>query len=280
VAKKPSKQVRPAPGRAAADADGKRASVKPRATDAQRIARARRLADALEELYPDAHCELDFRTPHELLIATILSAQATDVGVNKATPALFAKFPTPAAFAAAMPAEIEPSIKSIGLYRNKAKAIHESMRAVVERFGGEVPRTMDELLTLRGVARKTANVVLSNAFGINVGFVVDTHVERLSKRFGLVDQDANVATIERELMHLFPEDRWGKLSHQLIWHGRRACRARGSTCVSNPVCARFGPAGPEGVTKATCEGSPTVITLRGRPVTPGKHPGRSPNSRR
>jgi endonuclease-3 len=282
VAKKASKQVRPASTAAAKKKTSRtRSSPKSSASagDAARIAHARRLADALEKLYPDAHCELDFKTPHELLVATILSAQATDVGVNKATPALFAKFPTPAAFAGATPEAIEPWIKSIGLYRNKAKAIHESMRAVVERFNGEIPRTMDELLTLRGVARKTANVVLSNAFGINVGFVVDTHVERLSKRFGLVDQAANVAKIERELMHLFPQDLWGKLSHQLIWHGRRACKARGSTCDSNPVCAQFGPQGPEGVTKASCEGERVVITLQGRPVTPGKHPGTSTNSR-
>lgn len=202
--------------------------------------RARELADALAEHYPDAHCELDYSSPHELLVATILSAQATDVGVNKATPALFARFPTPAAYAAATPGEIEPYIKSIGLYRNKARAIHAAMTEVVERFGGEVPRTMDELLTLRGVARKTANVVLGNAYGINAGFVVDTHVARLAVRLCLVEEGTTVAMIERRLMALFPRARWCDLSHMLIWHGRRACRARGASCGEHPVCRRFG----------------------------------------
>ncbi len=202
--------------------------------------RAAALLDALAAHYPDAHCELDYRNPHELLVATILSAQATDAGVNKATPALFAAFPTPAAYAASSPEKIEPYIRTIGLFRNKAKAIHAAMKEIVERFGGEVPRTMDELLTLRGVARKTANVVLGNAYGINVGFVVDTHIERLAKRFGLVDGDAKVPQIERRLMALFPRERWCEASHILIWHGRRACKARGVECGSHPVCARFG----------------------------------------
>lgn len=205
-------------------------------------ARAAELLEALTAAYPDAHCELDFSSPHELLIATILSAQATDVSVNKATPALFSRFPTPAAYARSTPEEIEPFIKTIGLFRNKAKAIHAAMSALVERFGGEVPRTMDELLTLRGVARKTANVVLGNAFNINVGFVVDTHVERLSKRLALVPMDANVASIERRLMELFPQERWCEVSHLLIWHGRRACKARGVRCDQNPICAKFGAA--------------------------------------
>ena len=161
----------------------------PRATAAQKK-RADRLLELLEAEYPDAHCELDYTKPHELLIATILSAQATDVGVNKATPALFKAFPTPADYAAASPDAIEPYIKTIGLFRNKAKAVHTAMTQLVEKHGGEVPRTMTELLELRGVARKTANVVLGNAFGINVGFVVDTHIERLSKRFCLADESS------------------------------------------------------------------------------------------
>ena len=202
--------------------------------------RARELADALLEHYPDAHCELDYSSPHELLVATILSAQATDVSVNKATPALFERFPAPADYAAATPAEIEPFIKSIGLYRNKAKAIHSAMTELVERFGGAVPRTMDELLTLRGVARKTANVVLGNAYGINVGFVVDTHIARLAVRLCLVEEGTTVAMIERRLMALFPRERWCDLSHLLIWHGRRACKARGAACGEHPVCKRFG----------------------------------------
>lgn len=204
-------------------------------------ARARRIADALEEHYPEAYCELDYTTPHELLIATILSAQATDVGVNKATPGLFKAFPTPAAYAAASPEKIQPYIKTIGLFRNKAKSVHAAMTSVVEDFGGEVPRTMEELLTLRGVARKTANVVLGNAFDINVGFVVDTHIQRLAWRFGLTD-DPKLAPekVERRLMALFPRERWSKLSHQFIFHGRRACPARGNSPHEHPICRGYG----------------------------------------
>ncbi len=227
----------------------------PQVTPAQRR-RATRLAAALAEHYPAAHCELDFRSPHELLIATILSAQATDVGVNKVTPALFARFPTPADYAASSPALIEGYIKSIGLFRNKARAIHESMVQLTQRFGGQVPRTMDELLSLRGVARKTANVVLGNAFGINAGFVVDTHIERLAKRFGLAPPDAKVPQVEKLLMALFPREDWCRLSHQIIWHGRRACRARGCDCSAHPICARFGPCGPDRMPGSTCEGCP------------------------
>lgn len=219
-------------------------AAKPRAgsvgSKAEAIARAARLAQALGAAYADAVCELDYTTPHELLVATILSAQATDVGVNKATPALFKRFPTPADYAKSSPEEIEPFIKSIGLFRNKAKAIHAAMTVVVERFGGQTPRTMDELLTLRGVARKTANVVLGNAFGINVGFVVDTHVERLSKRLGLAGGKDSVAKVEQRLMEVFPREEWCKLSHQLIWHGRRACKARMAGCSDHPICKEFG----------------------------------------
>ncbi len=214
----------------------------PRVTPAQKR-RAAALAAELAEHYPTAHCALNYTKPHELLIATILSAQSTDVGVNKATPALFARFRTPADYAASTPAEIEPYIRSTGFFRNKARAVHESMTAVVERFGGEVPRTMEELLTLRGVARKTANVVLGNAFGINAGFVVDTHIERLSHRFDLVPPGSTVQAVERYLMALFPREQWCTLSHQFIWHGRAACTARrpgGRCCREHPICDRFG----------------------------------------
>jgi endonuclease-3 len=203
--------------------------------------RARSLAKALGQRYPDAHCELDFTNPHELLVATILSAQATDAGVNKATPALFAAFPTPADYAAASPGQIEPYIKSIGLFRNKAKSVHAAMTTVTEHFAGQVPRTMDELLSLRGVARKTANVVLGNAFGINDGFVVDTHIQRLSVRFDLVPDGSTVQTTERRLMALFPREKWTPLSHQIIWHGRRVCTARVKACRTHDgICKRFG----------------------------------------
>lgn len=202
--------------------------------------RARALAALLAEHYPDAHCELHFNSPLELLIATILSAQATDSGVNKATPALFRAFPTPADYAAATPQQIEPYIRSIGLYRNKAKSIHAAMTEIRDRFDSRVPQTMDELLTLRGVARKTANVVLGNAFGLNVGFVVDTHIQRLAQRFDLVPQGASVDAAERKLMVLMPRKKWCDLSHQIIWHGRRVCTARVSRCQDHPICEKFG----------------------------------------
>ncbi|MFN0011265.1 MAG: endonuclease III [Phycisphaerales bacterium] len=205
-------------------------------------ARGLRLLAALRAAYPDAHCELHYRTPHELLVATILSAQATDVSVNKATPALFARFPTPADYAAATPADIEPFIRTIGLFRNKAKAVHSAMTTIVERFGGSVPSKMDDLLTLRGVARKTANVVLGNAFGINAGFVVDTHVQRLAVRLGLAKPADTVPTIEKKLMKALPRADWCDASHMLIWHGRRACKARGTACADHPVCREFGTA--------------------------------------
>lgn len=213
----------------------------PQVTPAQKR-RAGSLLQALQAEYPDAHCELSCSSPHELLVATILSAQCTDVAVNKATPALFARFPTPAAFAAATPAEIEPFVRSLGFFRNKARAVHESMKTVTDRFGGQVPRSMDELLSLRGVARKTANVVLGNAFNINEGVVVDTHVQRLSHRLALAGKKSSVQMIERRLMALFPREKWCLLSHLLIFHGRRACKARGAACKDHPICAKFGTA--------------------------------------
>lgn len=201
--------------------------------------RARAILKALRERYPDAKCALEYSSAHELLIATMLSAQTTDVNVNKATPALFKEFPTPAHYAKSSPKEIEPYVKSLGFFRNKSRAIHESMRDIVEKFDGEVPRTMEELLTLRGVARKTANVVLGNAFGVNVGFVVDTHIERLAKRFGLAPPDATVAMVERHLCALFPRDTWTDLSHMLIFHGRAVCKARAGACAEDAICRRF-----------------------------------------
>ena len=200
--------------------------------------RASRIYSALDKAYPDATCALDYRTPHELLIATILSAQSTDVGVNKATPALFAEFPDPERYAAARPEDIQPLISSIGLYRNKSKAIHESMKRVVEVHDGQVPDTMEALLELRGVARKTANVVLGNAFGINVGVVVDTHVSRIATRFSLTESKT-VQKIERDLMALFPRPKWTQLSHLLIAHGRAACKARHARCHEDPICGSY-----------------------------------------
>ncbi|MGH7130325.1 MAG: endonuclease III [Phycisphaerales bacterium] len=202
--------------------------------------RAAQLLAALRKHYPHAHCELNYTNPHELLVATILSAQSTDVCVNKATPALFKAFPAPADYAKSSPAAIEPYIKTIGLFRNKAKSIHAAMKDVHERFGGNVPRTMDELLSLRGVGRKTAGVVLGNAFNINVGVVVDTHVERLSHRFGLVPPKTPIPKLEQKLMALFPREAWCDLSHLLIFHGRYCCKARMAQCSNHEICRTFG----------------------------------------
>ena len=213
------------------------ADTLPRKTTAQK-ARAGRLLAALKARHPDARCELDWRRPHELLVATILSAQSTDVGVNRATPALFAAFPTPADYAAAGPARIEPFVRTLNFWRNKARSVHESMRAVHERFHGEVPRNMGDLLSLRGVARKTANVVLGNAFGLQEGVVVDTHVGRLARRMGLTRHEDPVK-VERDLMALFPRGDWCLLSHLLIFHGRRACKARGGSCATDAICRRY-----------------------------------------
>jgi len=204
--------------------------------------RARRIADMLRRHHPDAHCELDYTSPHELLVATILSAQTTDVQVNKATPALFEAFPTPADYAASSPSEIEPYVKTLGFFRNKAKSVFESMTVISEEHAGEVPADMDALLALKGVARKTANVVLGNAFGINNGFVVDTHIQRFAWRFDLCTEAEkdDPKKIERRLMALFPRPRWCELSHQIIWHGRRACPARGKAPHGHPLCKKYG----------------------------------------
>lgn len=227
-------------------------------------ARAGELLALLERHYPTAHCELNYESPHQLLVATILSAQTTDVAVNKVTPALFAAFPAPADYARATPTEIEPYIRSIGLFRNKARALHSAMTDIVERYGGQVPRTMDELLTLRGVARKTAGVVLGNAYGLNVAFVVDTHVHRLAQRLGLVPAGANVANTERRLMALFPRDKWCSAGHQLIWHGRRACKARMAACADHPICRQFGARCELRIT--TPPKAPTRLKARSKPT--------------
>jgi endonuclease-3 len=204
----------------------------------KQVERARALLAALDHTYPHAKCRLDWTAPHELLVATILSAQATDESVNSATPALFREFPRPADYAAATPDRIAPFIRTIGLWRNKARAVHESMQALVAHHGGEAPRDMDALLALRGVARKTANVVLGNCFGIQAGVVVDTHVGRLAQRLGL-STHSDPGKVERDLMALFPRERWCDLSHLLIFHGRAACRARGNTCTTDPICMEF-----------------------------------------
>lgn len=202
----------------------------PRESFAAKQARTLALIAGLKRAYPDAHCELNFSNPLELLIATILSAQCTDKQVNLVTAALFQKYRSAADFANAPLVELEQDVRRIGLYRNKAKNIQACCRALVERHGGEVPRTMAELTALAGVGRKTANVVLGNAFGINVGVVVDTHVARLSARLGLT-KETNPEKIEQALMKLVPQPDWAMLSHWLIWHGRRRCAARKPDCA-------------------------------------------------
>jgi endonuclease-3 len=191
--------------------------------------RARALCAALAKIYPDAHCELDFSNPLELLIATILSAQCTDVQVNKVTPPVFAKYKTARDYANADPAALEHDLRAIGLFRAKAKNIRACCRILAEQHGGKVPETMDELVALPGVGRKTANVVLGNAFGQNVGVVVDTHVARLSARLGLTRQ-TDPKKIEPVLMKLVPQNDWTLFSHWLIFHGRRRCKAQSPDC--------------------------------------------------
>ncbi len=214
----------------------------PRETAHAKVARAGKIIAGLEKTYPDAHCELVHSNPLELLVATILSAQCTDKRVNIVTEKLFKKYRSAADFAGARISELEDKIRTAGFYRNKARNIKSACREIVDRHGGEVPRTMDELLQLGGVGRKTANVVLGNAFGTNVGVVVDTHVARLSFRLGFTRHSAP-EKIERQLMSLVPRTKWTLFSHLLIWHGRRRCFARKPNCAHCEVlkfCPRIG----------------------------------------
>jgi len=203
----------------------------PTAAERQRTAE---IIAELKRAHPDAKCALNFSSPLELLVGTILSAQCTDERVNQVTVTLFQKYPTAADYANADPAELEQDIKSTGFYRNKAKNIQAMARILVERHGGEVPRTMEDLIALPGVARKTANVVLGNALGIAEGIAVDTHVLRLSARLGLTASDDPVK-VEQDLMALVPRDEWIHFSHLLQFHGRRTCQARRPLCESCPL---------------------------------------------
>ena len=196
--------------------------------------RAPQLLERLGELYPHATCSLDWRTPYELLIATMLSAQCTDERINLITPALFERFPDAAAAAAVEADAVEPYVKSAGFFRNKAKNIVASSRLLMERHGGEVPRSMEELLVLPGVARKTASVVLAWCFGINAGVTVDTHVSRLSQRLRLT-RKTEPRQIEPDLMKLVPQADWQNLSIRLIFHGRAVCTARSPKCNGCPI---------------------------------------------
>ncbi len=204
-----------------------RGSSSGRGTDPARV---RAILKGLDEAYPAATCALKHQNAFQLLISTILSAQCTDERVNQVTATLFPKYPDAKAFAYANPAELEQEIRPTGFFRNKTKSIMGASKKIVEEFHGEVPKTMEELLTLPGVARKTANVVLGTAFGIAAGVVVDTHVQRLSERLDLT-KNTDPKKIEQDLMQVIPQDHWILFSHQLIWHGRRVCQARKPRCV-------------------------------------------------
>src|SRR5579863_4378431 len=196
------------------------------------------ILEKLDEAYPDATCELKHENPFQLLVSTILSAQCTDVRVNQVTTTLYKKYPDAKAFAYANPAELEQEIRPTGFFRNKTKSVMGASKALLEKFRGEVPRTMEEILTLPGVARKTGNVVLGTAYGIASGVVVDTHVIRLTNRLELT-KEQEPKKIELDLMKIIPQEKWIQFSHQLIWHGRRVCVARKPKCVMcnlEPLC--------------------------------------------
>ncbi|CNF78007.1 DNA-(apurinic or apyrimidinic site) lyase [Mycobacterium tuberculosis] len=209
------------------------------------VRRARRMNRILAETYPDAHCELNFGTPFELLVATVLSAQTTDMRVNLTTPLLFSKYPTPEDLAAADPEDVEAILKPTGFFRAKTKSVMGLSAALRDQFGGEVPGRLEDLVKLPGVGRKTANVVLGNAFDVP-GITVDTHFGRLARRFGWTAEDDPVK-VEQEIGELFPRKDWTMLSHRLIWHGRRICHARRPACGACPL-ARLCPSFGEGPT--------------------------------
>lgn len=214
----------------------------PRETAAAKARRVTALLEALRRTYPDAHCELNYTTPLELLVATILSAQCTDQRVNQVTAELFRRYRTAADYANAPPGALEQAIQSTGFYRNKARSLRACCRELVERHGGEVPRSIEALTQLPGVGRKTANVVLGNAFGLNAGIVVDTHVARLAQRLDLTRQ-RDPLKIEQDLLPLVPRELWTLFGHWLIWHGRRRCFARKPDCAGCEIarlCPRRG----------------------------------------
>jgi endonuclease-3 len=213
-----------------------------RESTAAKFDRTQKILSVLNRVYPEAHCELNFSNPFQLLVATILSAQCTDQRVNRVTAELFKKYRHAKDFADAPLADVEEAVKSTGFFRNKAKNIKTCCASLVEKYGGSVPRTMDELHALAGVGRKTANVVLGNAFDINVGVVVDTHVTRLSNRLGLA-KGTDAVKLEQALMKLVPQNDWARFSHWLIWHGRRRCAARKPDCANCEImklCPQIG----------------------------------------
>ncbi len=227
--KKPLKRKSPRARKSAAARPSK-SSARPAAGRGTGPPRVRAILAKLDEAYPAATCALHHDNAFQLLISTILSAQCTDERVNKVTATLFPKYPNPKAFAYANPAELEQDIRPTGFFRNKTKSIIGASKKILADFGGEVPKTMEELLTLPGVARKTANVVLGCAFGIASGVVVDTHVQRLAGRLDLT-KNTDPKKIEQDLMQIIPQEKWILFSHQLIWHGRRVCQARKPKCI-------------------------------------------------
>jgi endonuclease III len=228
---KPSSKKKPARAKSKTAKSGKKAkSGKPAhgaGTDPKRVAA---ILAKLDEAYGNATCELKHENVFQLLISTILSAQCTDVRVNQVAETLYKKYPNPQAFAYATPSELEQDIRPTGFFRNKTKSVMGASKAIIEKFGGQVPRAMEEILTLPGVARKTANVVLGTAYGIASGVVVDTHVLRLSNRLDL-SRNEDPKKVEQDLMKIIPQEKWIQFSHQLIWHGRRVCHARKPKCI-------------------------------------------------
>jgi len=210
---------------------GKRTSTRGGTPDPINPKRVAAILAKIDEAYPNATCELKHENPFQLVISTILSAQCTDVRVNLVTEKLYKKYPNAKAFAYANPAELEQEIRPTGFFRNKTKSVMGASKAIVEQFGGQVPRTMEQMLTLPGVARKTANVVLGTAYGIPSGVVVDTHVLRLARRLELTKHE-EPKKVEQDLMNILPQNKWIQFSHQLIWHGRRVCVARKPRCVA------------------------------------------------
>jgi endonuclease-3 len=226
VTKKKAKRAKAKPAKPTSGAKAAR-QVRAAGTNPQRVAA---ILAKLDEAYPNATCELNHKNAFELLIATILSAQCTDVRVNQVTETLFKKYPDAKAFAYATPSELEQEIRPTGFFRNKTKSVMGASKAILENFGGEVPRTMEEILTLPGVARKTANVVLGTAYEIPSGIVVDTHVQRIANRLDLTHSE-DPKKIEQDLMQVIPKEKWILFSHQIIWHGRRTCQARKPKCT-------------------------------------------------
>ncbi len=227
--KKTSKKTKRAPAKAAKSVKAAKTAkpVHVAGTDPKRVAA---ILAKLDQAYGNATCELKHENAFQLLISTILSAQCTDVRVNQVAETLYRKYPGPKAFAYATPGELEQDIRPTGFFRNKTKSVMGASKAIIEKFGGQVPRTMEEILTLPGVARKTANVVLGTAYGIASGVVVDTHVLRLSKRLDL-SRNEDPKKVEQDLIKIIPQEKWIQFSHQLIWHGRRVCQARKPKCI-------------------------------------------------